>query len=237
MQMLAFRKAEGRDRDRVEQLLKQGMARGASYERSGKPYEAYVRYRVLADGFEGMCDTKAARAAAERLDASDTVRDIRAKKEQEHQRRMELREKFLKRVAAIREDMGDPAKRSKLIRDLKQETQDENEGEVAKRVLEYVMMRYMQEASRAAREKEYEDAAKYMETVCEILPSSGRMLYNLGCAYSLAGDAEKAVDALRRAVENGWKDAAHMEKDPDLKGLRDKPAFREIVSGLKSEGR
>jgi tetratricopeptide (TPR) repeat protein len=220
----------------VAQLLAQGVARAASYEKAGRPYEAYVRYRVLAGGFEGMCDTTAAGNALARLDASDEVKKAMAAKEAERARRREQREKFRKRVLALQKEMGDPAKRGKAIADLMKEARGGEDAEVARRILEYFMMIYMQEASYAVREQKYDDAVKYMETVCEIVPSNGRVLYNLGCAYALAGDAEKALDALRRAVTHGWKNADHMEKDPDLKTLRDNPAFREIVDGLKGEG-
>ncbi len=235
MQMLAFRRTEKREKDRVKQLLKQGLARGESYEKAGELYGAYVRYRELADGFEGMCDTSAAREALARLDAREEMKEILAKKEAERDRRRELRERFRKRALALQEELGDPAKRSRAIGDLKKEVNDKETGEVARRLLEYIMMIYMQEAGQAVREKKYEDAVRYMETVCEVVPSNGRMLYNLACACSLAGDTEKALDALRRAVEHGWKDADHTEKDPDLKPLRENPAFKEILSGLRAK--
>ena len=40
---------------------------------------------------------------------------------------------------------------------------------------------------------------------------------------------------LREAIAPGWKDFAHMQKDPDLTPLRDLPEFKALLSPTKSE--
>jgi eukaryotic-like serine/threonine-protein kinase len=44
--------------------------------------------------------------------------------------------------------------------------------------------------------------------------------------------ADRAMDALRRAVAAGFRDASHMIKDPDLRPLRDREDFRALVGEL-----
>ena len=44
--------------------------------------------------------------------------------------------------------------------------------------------------------------------------------YNLACSLSLTGDLESAADALVAAIDLGYRDFAHMERDSDLRRLR-----------------
>jgi tetratricopeptide (TPR) repeat protein len=53
--------------------------------------------------------------------------------------------------------------------------------------------------------------------------------YNIACVYSQIGDQAKALEALRRALDLGWSDPTAMERDADLKPLRELPAFKELV--------
>ena len=48
-------------------------------------------------------------------------------------------------------------------------------------------------------------------------------------------DRSRALDALKRAVEKGFKDAAALERDKDLDALRDDPAYKQIVEELKKQ--
>jgi adenylate cyclase len=58
------------------------------------------------------------------------------------------------------------------------------------------------------------------------------VLYNVACFYTQAGDLEKALDLLERAVENGWGDKAWLETDSDLDSLRELPRFQAILAGI-----
>ena len=48
-------------------------------------------------------------------------------------------------------------------------------------------------------------------------------LYNLGCAYALTGQTDKAFEALRASGEAGFTLPGRIEGDPDLDSLRDDP--------------
>ena len=52
--------------------------------------------------------------------------------------------------------------------------------------------------------------------------------YNAACAQSLGGDVSGALDTLERAVEAGWDDAEHMDRDDDLDNIRNHPRYRKI---------
>ena len=45
---------------------------------------------------------------------------------------------------------------------------------------------------------------------------------------------DKAMAALRQAIQNGFKDAAHMKKDTDLDALRGREDFKKLLGDLKA---
>lgn len=62
-------------------------------------------------------------------------------------------------------------------------------------------------------------------------------LYNLGCAYSLKNEPDKAFDYLNKAVAAGFKQMNYFETDKDLDNLRKDPRFAKVVARAKNGGR
>jgi hypothetical protein len=54
--------------------------------------------------------------------------------------------------------------------------------------------------------------------------------YNLACSYALLHHNRLAVQALRKAIELGYEDREHLERDSDLDGLRNDPEFHEFLN-------
>ena len=59
--------------------------------------------------------------------------------------------------------------------------------------------------------------------------------YNLACSFVLSGITAKALTALKRAVKLGFTDFEHLQRDPDLKPLRDYPPFQKWISSLSAK--
>lgn len=53
--------------------------------------------------------------------------------------------------------------------------------------------------------------------------------YNLACSYALTGQKPEAIEALRRAIEDGYDDLHYLEVDRDLETLRDEPEYRQLL--------
>ena len=53
--------------------------------------------------------------------------------------------------------------------------------------------------------------------------------YNLACSLSMLGDLDAAVVSLRKALELGYCDVAHMEDDPDLDPVREHPEYLTLL--------
>ncbi|HVK13535.1 MAG TPA: hypothetical protein VM597_32610, partial [Gemmataceae bacterium] len=48
-------------------------------------------------------------------------------------------------------------------------------------------------------------------------------------------EADLAMAWLHKAVAAGFKDAAHLKRDPDLDPLRDREAFQQLVAELEAK--
>jgi tetratricopeptide (TPR) repeat protein len=81
----------------------------------------------------------------------------------------------------------------------------------------------------------YDRAIEEFETVLKIQERNHIALYNLACAYSLKGEAERACGYLEASVEAGFDDVAHIERDPDLDPIREHPRYRGLVERMRME--
>jgi non-specific serine/threonine protein kinase len=54
------------------------------------------------------------------------------------------------------------------------------------------------------------------------------VLYNAACVYAQLGRKAEALEALRRAVEAGFKDRGWIRRDPDLAALHGDPEFEQL---------
>ena len=59
------------------------------------------------------------------------------------------------------------------------------------------------------------------------------VLYNLACAYALAGKKPEALDRLENAVAEGFGPREGIEGDEDLASLRGEARYAEIVAKAK----
>jgi ketosteroid isomerase-like protein len=81
-------------------------------------------------------------------------------------------------------------------------------------------------------QKKYAEAVKSLERAIEIGGGGPVDFYNLACAHALAGDPERALDNVERAIGAGLKRRDQYESDPDLASLRELPRFRALMDSL-----
>lgn len=94
-----------------------------------------------------------------------------------------------------------------------------------------------QQAVKALQDKKLKRSCELFDELLKAEKRTMDVLYNAGCAYSLRsaelkGDdaeemARKAIAALQRSVEAGWRDMDHAGRDPDLDPLRDRDDFKQ----------
>jgi adenylate cyclase len=64
-------------------------------------------------------------------------------------------------------------------------------------------------------------------------PDDFATLYNVACYYSLAGDCERALELLERAIRLGGGYYDWIMHDSDLAALRELPRFQQLVGKLR----
>ncbi len=78
------------------------------------------------------------------------------------------------------------------------------------------------------------EAIAWMKKIIAENTSDFSNLYDAACLYARLGRSEEALDALKRAFENGYRNFAHVGYDPDLDSIRELPSFKELVSKHKA---
>ncbi len=75
----------------------------------------------------------------------------------------------------------------------------------------------------------------YVEAALRVRPDDYSTLYNAACYYSLANNAERAIELLERACEFGGGSRDWFEHDSDLDSLRELPRFKAMLARLDVE--
>jgi tetratricopeptide (TPR) repeat protein len=78
-----------------------------------------------------------------------------------------------------------------------------------------------------------QEGLKVDERLARLQPDDPLVFYNLACSYSLTDQFERATLALERALQLGYRDFTWLARDPDLKKLRQQPAFADIKAKIR----
>ena len=62
--------------------------------------------------------------------------------------------------------------------------------------------------------------------LAELLPDDCVVQYNLACSLALLGRRKEAIESLRQALEQGYRDFDYLHADGDLDALRGEAAFK-----------
>jgi len=87
-------------------------------------------------------------------------------------------------------------------------------------------------AGMLARLGQREAGKVHVEAALRLRPNEYATLYNAACYYSLAGDAERAIDLLERTCDLGGGSRDWFEHDSDLDPLRGHPRFQRMMARL-----
>jgi predicted Zn-dependent protease len=79
------------------------------------------------------------------------------------------------------------------------------------------------------------DGLKMDRKLVKLQPDNPTAHYNLACSLALSKRKTAALDALRHAVELGYRDFDWMQQDPDLEVLKNHPAFQTLLEELKPQ--
>lgn len=74
-----------------------------------------------------------------------------------------------------------------------------------------------------------QDGLAVDEKLVTVRPTDPTAHYNLACRYALLKQRDKAIFALRKAVELGYRDFDFIKEDHDLDSIRKDPRFRKLM--------
>lgn len=229
------------DEPAARELVAGWRQRAEAREAAGDLFAAWRGWQDLAAdlaGLAGFADAAAAAVAErERLAAAPEVVAARAERARlaawEAGQRRDIEEIF---GALIRfERLPPPSTRvrgERMIRQLQGLAGGEGpEAEAARRVLALIGVHtsfYMPRQLLAR--GEHARAALALELATRLRDDNPRVWYNLACARARLGQSKKALDALERAVTEGFADRDRLSRDPDLESLHDEPRFRALAA-------
>ena len=81
--------------------------------------------------------------------------------------------------------------------------------------------------------KKLAEALQVMAELKRAHPHSSDLLYNLACCFSLLERPDEAMAELKGAAGAGWWDYRHAEHDEDLRALRDRADFKELIAEVE----
>jgi Flp pilus assembly protein TadD len=81
--------------------------------------------------------------------------------------------------------------------------------------------------------KSYAEAAQNLVIATEVVPDNPRLFFNLARVYSLNNEKGRAIEALKKAVEKGFKDQSALESEKDLDSLRNEAGYKRILDDIK----
>jgi tetratricopeptide (TPR) repeat protein len=79
----------------------------------------------------------------------------------------------------------------------------------------------------------YLEGLKVDESLARLEPRNPLVFYNLACSYALTDHFDRAVLALEKAINLGYRDFNWLAKDPDLRKLRQQPVYRNIRDKIR----
>ena len=68
-----------------------------------------------------------------------------------------------------------------------------------------------------------------------LAPDHSNRHYSLAATLAIGGESEAALDALQRAVQQGWIDYRSTKMDPRFDSLRDAPRYAELIGAMENQ--
>jgi adenylate cyclase len=81
---------------------------------------------------------------------------------------------------------------------------------------------------------ERERSLAWAGRILEVDADDALLLYNLACFFSVAGQADPALDALEKSYQEGLADPEWMRQDSDLDNIRELPRYQALVARMEA---
>lgn len=75
-------------------------------------------------------------------------------------------------------------------------------------------------------------AINFMKAIVTENPDDAGEYYDFACLYALANMKQESIEALKRAIELGYKAYNHIQLDRDLTNIREEQAYKDLLSTI-----
>ncbi len=232
------RNKRSKDEALIESLFTKWLEEAETLERSGRPYDAFLRLESLAADFKGLRDVSAVEKMVAGLKETEKVK--RAIKQESDQgiKQKELEDEIWSYTDMLDDPdtqviaIGRLKERIAVLRKDFEAREPSDRRRVVRRALTH-LFEVFYERGTIKHANNYPLAVRYLEIAVEINPTDPRASYRLACMYSMKGEKKKALTSLRAAVEKGFANVAQLESNTELDTIRKDPDFQSIVERLK----
>jgi predicted esterase len=207
----------------LEGLLKTRLDSAAALSAKNLKVEAFRQYRQDAELYKGLPEAAKAQEAAEALRQDPEVRDWLAAEP--------TFEGYRERLESVHDSHGLQI----FIKELQAKSKEGGRvGAAAELTMDLVVRSLDMMGVAYLNQRNFREAQFCYGTILSCRPKDGRAAYNMACVYSRMGFKKEAVASLKRAAQNGFKDLALIEKDPDLDYIRSEPGYLQVVNVLRA---
>jgi dienelactone hydrolase len=126
--------------------------------------------------------------------------------------------------------------RAYILRGLQKDAAKPNDSadrRVARRVIGGVFVGAMETNREMMAQRRYAAAANVCEDAVLARPENAGAWFSLAVAQAASGNKRRALEALEKAVANGFRDTARIEQEPLLATLRDNARYKTVVESLR----
>ncbi len=229
------------DESLIKTLYQEALSYAHNLELAGRIYHAAQAYEAAQTLFNGLLDVSHAETKKNQITATKIYKKFQEDEELRRQKVKNHMKNFARMVSRIEQSqkqlsMKQVLKKLKIAELWKKAERKDDlyNSSMALRVLISFSNQAYQEGSDYYREKDYEKAIIFFEISVNADKRNVFSAYNLACTYSLNKQEKQALNALKLAVQRGFKNHTHMKKDTDLDFIRDEKVFKEIMAELET---
>ncbi|UCD37110.1 MAG: hypothetical protein JSW54_09770 [Fidelibacterota bacterium] len=229
-----------KNEDFLDLLFEKTLNQAEEHEKSGRSQLAYRGYLEVSEDFRGLRDIGQAETKATQLAASKEV----SRYQRRERKRREKEERELQSVGQNFAAIIDPAQRRDAINTIirtasrfqesGKKKYDPAEAQMRARIRNYIVSLAWNDGLAYLERKYYPEAVAVLEMWCIIQPDQPAPFYHLAGAYAVTREKEKALTALETAIDNGFDDLRHIERNPYLFSLQREEAYQQMIMKLEA---
>jgi tetratricopeptide (TPR) repeat protein len=223
----------------IDSTLSAAMTHAGALAQAGDTYHAWRRYRAIASDFEGLRDVREAAVRAATLAKTDAVRRTERHIAETVRAQAQYNERLATFLGNYRKSVPEPLEKSLekvQLRELERRmaSGDSIDANAAERGLEQLWVyTSFYEPQDYLNRGDPTRALAILDVAQAMRPNDPDVCYNRARALARIGQESGAVEALECAVRSAIS-ADRIENDPDLKSLGREPAFRALVTRLRT---